>query len=93
MDELRQAVGEGRRGGIFLVTAAPGDGKSETALEAERILSEAFGTQGYLRLIDSASLTNAHRAITHNSSKSLAENSALAVPDGRPAAGSGRVQR
>ncbi|WP_311136984.1 CRISPR-associated helicase Cas3' [Streptomyces griseomycini] len=47
MDELREAVGEGRRGGIFLVTAAPGDGKSETALEAERVLSEAFGTQGY----------------------------------------------
>lgn len=46
MDELRQAVGEGGRGGILLVTAAPGDGKSETALEAERILSEAFGTRG-----------------------------------------------
>ncbi|MBB3081661.1 CRISPR-associated endonuclease/helicase Cas3 [Streptomyces violarus] len=51
MDELRQAVGEGRRGGIFLVTAASGDGKSETALEAERILSEAFGTQGYAFLL------------------------------------------
>ncbi|MEU9356250.1 CRISPR-associated endonuclease Cas3'', partial [Streptomyces griseoloalbus] len=51
MDELRQAVGEGRRGGIFLVTAAPGDGKSEAALEAERILSEAFGTQGYAFLL------------------------------------------
>jgi CRISPR-associated endonuclease/helicase Cas3 len=51
MDELRQAVGEGRRGGILLVTAAPGDGKSETALEAERVLSEAFGTQGYAFLL------------------------------------------
>ncbi|MFJ5560440.1 CRISPR-associated helicase Cas3' [Streptomyces sp. NPDC093250] len=51
MDELREAVGEGPRGGIFLVTAAPGDGKSETALEAERVLSEAFGTQGYAFLL------------------------------------------
>jgi CRISPR-associated endonuclease/helicase Cas3 len=51
MDELCQAVGEGRRGGICLVTAAPGDGKSETALEAERVLSEAFGTQRYAFLL------------------------------------------
>ncbi|MER5996647.1 CRISPR-associated helicase Cas3' [Streptomyces viridosporus] len=51
MEELRPAVGEGRRGGICLVTAAPGDGKSETALEAERVLSEAFGTQGYAFLL------------------------------------------
>ncbi|WP_221359242.1 CRISPR-associated helicase Cas3' [Streptomyces beigongshangae] len=51
MEELGKAVGEGRRGGILLVTAAPGDGKSETALEAERVLSEAFGTQGYAFLL------------------------------------------
>ena len=51
MEELRPAVGRGRHGGIFLVTAAPGDGKSETALEAERVLSEAFGTQGYAFLL------------------------------------------
>ncbi|MFI8307739.1 HD domain-containing protein [Streptomyces sp. NPDC085927] len=51
MNELREAMGEGRRGGIFLVTAAPGDGKSETALEAERVLSEVFGTQGYAFLL------------------------------------------
>ncbi|MGI5397626.1 CRISPR-associated helicase Cas3' [Streptomyces sp. CA-251251] len=51
MDELRQAVTEGGRGGICLITAAPGDGKSETALEAERILSAAFGTQGYAFLL------------------------------------------
>ncbi|MEU5083320.1 MULTISPECIES: CRISPR-associated helicase Cas3' [Streptomyces] len=51
MEELRQAVGEGRRGGIVLVTAAPGDGKSETALEAERVLSERFGTRGYAFLL------------------------------------------
>jgi CRISPR-associated endonuclease/helicase Cas3 len=30
-----RGAGDGRRGGILLVTAAPGDGKSETALEAE----------------------------------------------------------
>ncbi|MFJ2766087.1 CRISPR-associated helicase/endonuclease Cas3 [Streptomyces prasinus] len=51
MEELRGAVGEGRRGGILLVTAAPGDGKSEAALEAERVLSEVFGTQGYAFLL------------------------------------------
>ncbi|MET7318099.1 hypothetical protein ABZX83_22545 [Streptomyces thermoviolaceus] len=44
-------MGEGRRGGIMLITAAPGDGKSETALEAERILSERFGTEGYAFLL------------------------------------------
>ncbi|MFG2703158.1 CRISPR-associated helicase Cas3' [Streptomyces sp. NPDC048386] len=41
----------GRRGGILLVTAAPGDGKSETALEAERVLSERFGTCGFAFLL------------------------------------------
>lgn len=51
VEELKAAVGHGRRGGIFLVTAAPGDGKSETALEAERVLAEAFGTQGYAFLL------------------------------------------
>ncbi|WP_236726365.1 CRISPR-associated helicase Cas3' [Streptomyces sp. NBRC 110465] len=51
MDELLAAVGAGGRGGIMLVTAAPGDGKSETALEAERILSEIFGTDGYAFLL------------------------------------------
>ncbi len=51
MDELPTAVGAGRRGGILLVTAAPGDGKSETALEAERVLSQRFGTRGYAFLL------------------------------------------
>ncbi|MFB8020828.1 CRISPR-associated helicase Cas3' [Streptomyces rubiginosohelvolus] len=51
MDELVIAAGAGGRGGIMLVTAAPGDGKSETALEAERILSGIFGTQGYAFLL------------------------------------------
>lgn len=51
MDELPTAAGAGRRGGIMLVTAAPGDGKSETALEAEGILSKIFGTHGYAFLL------------------------------------------
>ncbi|MEV0469279.1 CRISPR-associated helicase Cas3' [Streptomyces prunicolor] len=46
-----QGAGDGRRGGILLVTAAPGDGKSETALEAERVLSERFGTRGFAFLL------------------------------------------
>ncbi|MGW1887783.1 HD domain-containing protein [Streptomyces sp. NPDC001970] len=51
MEELPDAVGDGGRGGILLVTAAPGDGKSETALEAERVLSEAFGRRGFAFLL------------------------------------------
>ncbi|MFD5475386.1 CRISPR-associated helicase Cas3' [Streptomyces sp. NPDC127105] len=51
MDELAMAVGSAGRGGIMLVTAAPGDGKSETALEAERVLSRAFGTHGFAFLL------------------------------------------
>ncbi|MFG2430449.1 CRISPR-associated helicase Cas3' [Streptomyces sp. NPDC048590] len=51
MDELPAAAGSGRHGGVMLVTAAPGDGKSETALEAERILSNIFGTYGYAFLL------------------------------------------
>jgi CRISPR-associated endonuclease/helicase Cas3 len=49
----RGAGGEGRAGaaGILLVTAAPGDGKSEAALEAERVLSGAFGTRGFAFLL------------------------------------------
>lgn len=51
MEELRASVGSGKRGGILLVTAAPGDGKSEAALEAERVLSGVFGTRGYAFLL------------------------------------------
>ncbi|MFF5538627.1 CRISPR-associated helicase Cas3' [Streptomyces cinerochromogenes] len=47
MDELPAAAKGGRKGGIMLVTAAPGDGKSETALEAVRVLSQVFDTRGY----------------------------------------------
>lgn len=50
-DELPAAVGAGKHSGILLVTAAPGDGKSETALEAERVLSAVFGTRGYAFLL------------------------------------------
>ncbi|MFD8193103.1 CRISPR-associated helicase Cas3' [Streptomyces wuyuanensis] len=51
MDELPNVVRDATRGGILLVTAAPGDGKSETALEAERVLSGAFGTRGFAFLL------------------------------------------
>ncbi|MFH7340626.1 CRISPR-associated helicase Cas3' [Streptomyces sp. KHY 26] len=51
MEELPVSVGSGKRGGILLVTAAPGDGKSEAALEAERVLSRIFGTRGYAFLL------------------------------------------
>ncbi|GCD40872.1 CRISPR-associated helicase Cas3' [Streptomyces paromomycinus] len=51
MEELPGAVGGGGRGGILLVTAAPGDGKSEAALEAERVVSAAFGTRGLAFLL------------------------------------------
>ncbi|MEW2625785.1 CRISPR-associated helicase Cas3' [Streptomyces sp. NPDC048106] len=51
MEELPAFAGLGKRGGILLVTAAPGDGKSETALEAERVLSKIFGTRGYTFLL------------------------------------------
>ncbi|MGW4496458.1 CRISPR-associated helicase Cas3' [Streptomyces sp. NPDC004376] len=51
IEELPRAVGAEPRGGILLVTAAPGDGKSEAALEAERVLSAAFGTRGFAFLL------------------------------------------
>ncbi|MGW0995318.1 CRISPR-associated helicase Cas3' [Streptomyces sp. NPDC002523] len=51
MEELSEAVGSGERGGILLITAAPGDGKSEAALEAERVLSVQFGTRGLAFLL------------------------------------------
>ncbi|MFI6359822.1 CRISPR-associated helicase Cas3' [Streptomyces sp. NPDC050743] len=51
MEELPAAVGSAGRGGILLVTAAPGDGKSEAALEAERVLTCAFGTRGFAFLL------------------------------------------
>ncbi|MGD3109460.1 CRISPR-associated helicase Cas3' [Streptomyces sp. YGL11-2] len=50
VDRGRQG-GDGRRGGILLVTAAPGDGKSEAALEAERVLADRFGTRGFAFLL------------------------------------------
>jgi CRISPR-associated endonuclease/helicase Cas3 len=52
--DLPQAVAGPRssgKAGIALVTAAPGDGKSEAALEIERVLSAAFGTRGFAFLL------------------------------------------
>jgi CRISPR-associated endonuclease/helicase Cas3 len=53
--ELGAAIPERHEGlgkaGILLVTAAPGDGKSEAALEAERVVSAAFGTRGFAFLL------------------------------------------
>lgn len=52
IQELPRAVATGGgRGGILLVTAAPGDGKTETALVAEPVLSAAFGTRGFVFLL------------------------------------------
>ncbi|MER6557910.1 CRISPR-associated helicase Cas3' [Streptomyces sp. NPDC001027] len=51
IEELPAAVGAGGGGGILLVTAAPGDGKSEAALEAERVLSGVSGTDGFAFLL------------------------------------------
>ncbi|MCD0485200.1 CRISPR-associated helicase Cas3' [Streptacidiphilus sp. ASG 303] len=48
LDELPAAV---RGPGILLVTAATGDGKTETALESERILAESCGTRGFAFLL------------------------------------------
>ncbi|WP_369201604.1 CRISPR-associated helicase Cas3' [Streptomyces sp. PU-14G] len=64
-EELGAAVaarrtGEGVPGkaGITLVTAAPGDGKTEAALEAERVLSAAFGTRGFAFLLPTMSTSD-----------------------------------
>jgi CRISPR-associated endonuclease/helicase Cas3 len=46
------------KAGILLVTAAPGDGKSEAALEAERVLSTAFGTRGFAFLLPTMATSN-----------------------------------
>lgn len=51
MEELASAAQGGCKGGIMLVTAAPGDGKSETALEAVRVLSRVFHTRGFAFLL------------------------------------------
>ncbi|MFF6956158.1 CRISPR-associated helicase Cas3' [Streptomyces sp. NPDC008317] len=54
-EELPAALPAGTDGangaGILVVTAAPGDGKSETALEAERVMSPVFGTRGFAFLL------------------------------------------
>ncbi|WP_258039619.1 CRISPR-associated helicase Cas3' [Streptomyces sp. SM1] len=80
VDELRQAVGQGRHGGILLVTAAPGDGKSEAALEAERILSDAFGTQGYAFLLPTmATSDQMHGRVAKALSRQSGEDAGLTL--------------
>lgn len=49
--ERALASPEAGKTGIVVVTAAPGDGKSEAALEAERVLSRACGTRGFSFLL------------------------------------------
>ncbi|MFE7379463.1 CRISPR-associated helicase Cas3' [Streptomyces zhihengii] len=79
-DELRDAVGAGQRGGILVITAAPGDGKSETALEAERILSHAFGTQGYVFLLPTmATSDQMHARITRTLLAQSGKDAALTL--------------
>lgn len=80
MQDLRWAVREGRRGGILVVTAAPGDGKSETALEAERVLSQAFGTRGYAFLLPTmATSDQMHGRITQALLRQRGEEASLTL--------------
>ncbi len=80
IEELRAAVGQGRRGGILLVTAAPGDGKSETALEAERVLSEVFGTQGYAFLLPTmATSDQMHQRVARTLARQSGEDAGLTL--------------
>ncbi|OKI31575.1 CRISPR-associated protein Cas3 [Streptomyces sp. CB03578] len=51
LSRSRQSAERGSGGGILVVTAAPGDGKTEAALEAERVLSGCFGTRGFAFLL------------------------------------------
>ncbi|WP_327713739.1 CRISPR-associated helicase Cas3' (plasmid) [Streptomyces sp. NBC_00464] len=50
LERVLAAPGAGRAG-ILVVTAAPGDGKSETALEAERVFARVCGTRGFAFLL------------------------------------------
>ncbi|MYV92901.1 CRISPR-associated helicase Cas3' [Streptomyces sp. SID1034] len=55
-NELQRSVMEDLPGavsgpGILLVTAAPGDGKTEAALEAERVMSSRCGARGFTFLL------------------------------------------
>lgn len=80
MDELKSAVAEGCRGGILLVTAAPGDGKSEAALEAERILSDVFGTRGYAFLLPTmATSDQMHGRVARAVSRQSGEDAGLTL--------------
>ncbi|MFJ3879132.1 CRISPR-associated helicase Cas3' [Streptomyces sp. NPDC090077] len=54
-------------GGMLLVTAAPGDGKTEIGLFAERVLGRAAGTQGMTMLLPTMATTDAmHRRLVRH---------------------------
>ncbi|MFJ6940541.1 CRISPR-associated helicase Cas3' [Streptomyces sp. NPDC101132] len=53
--------------GMLLVTAAPGDGKTEIALFAERVLGRGSGTSGLAMLLPTMATTDAmHRRLTRH---------------------------
>ncbi|MFB6504236.1 CRISPR-associated helicase Cas3' [Streptomyces sp. NPDC002466] len=53
--------------GMLLVTAAPGDGKTETALFAERVLGQSAGTRGLAMLLPTMATTDSmHRRLVRH---------------------------
>ncbi|MFK0043917.1 CRISPR-associated helicase Cas3' [Streptomyces sp. NPDC090741] len=53
--------------GMLLVTAAPGDGKTEIALFAERVLGRSAGTRGLVMLLPTMATTDAmHRRLVRH---------------------------
>ncbi|MFJ6934772.1 CRISPR-associated helicase Cas3' [Streptomyces sp. NPDC101132] len=51
LSRARRSAEWGQGAGIVVVTAAPGDGKTEAALEAERVFARHFGTRGFAFLL------------------------------------------
>ncbi|WP_236652222.1 CRISPR-associated endonuclease Cas3'' [Streptacidiphilus neutrinimicus] len=58
IEELPPAVAGSGRGGILLVTAAPGDGKTETALLAVAAMERVLGTRGFDFLLPTGATSN-----------------------------------